>query len=176
MKKTITLLFIMILAFGQSKAQQLIDKNLYKNWMNIFFERVNSKEFNYEDKDILITVKPDEKYEWEIKIYNKTAQEMVCKWPQGLFVIGGKSYGILGRDYNHGVRTVSSFSIPYRIAPESYIEYSILPEEVLIYSKKQLKKQGPQFIRLIIPISINGEEKTFDFKYKAFVKTKEKKR
>ena len=173
--------FIFLILFSvtslKSEAQLAKNKAVYKHivW-DCYIEREEAGDFNYEDKDIKFEIIPCNYSIWRISIENKTKNEMTVYWRNCSFVINKISVSIL---------FVSSKDIslkyypPYeeKIAPESIFDETRFAHNKLtsIINTEIIKKTGEDYyIRLIIPIEVNGELKKYDFKYRIYLANAEK--
>ena len=173
--------FIFLVLFSvtslKSEAQLAKNKAVYKHivW-DCYIEREEAGDFNYEDKDIKFEIIPCNYSIWRISIENKTKNEMTVYWRNCSFVINKISGSIL---------FVSSKDIslkyypPYeeKIAPESIFDETRFAHNKLtsIINTEIIKKTGEDYyIRLIIPIEVNGELKKYDFKYRIYLANAEK--
>ena len=173
--------FIFLILFSvtslKSEAQLAKNKAVYKHivW-DCYIEREEAGDFNYEDKDIKFEIIPCNYSIWRISIENKTKNEMTVYWRNCSFVINKISGSIL---------FVSSKDIslkyypPYeeKIAPESIFDETRFAHNKLtsIINTEIIKKTGEDYyIRLIIPIEVNGELKKYDFKYRIYLANAEK--
>ena len=173
--------FIFLILFSvtslKSEAQLAKNKAVYKHivW-DCYIEREEADDFDYEDKDIKFEIIPCNYSIWRISIKNKTKNEMTVYWRDCSFVINKISGSIL---------FVSSKDIslkyypPYeeKIAPESIFDETRFAHNKLtsIINTEIIKKTGEDYyIRLIIPIEVNGELKKYDFKYRIYLANAEK--
>lgn len=173
--------FIFLILFSvtslKSEAQLAKNKAVYKHivW-DCYIEREEADDFDYEDKDIKFEIIPCNYSIWRISIKNKTKNEMTVYWRNCSFVINKISGSIL---------FVSSKDIslkyypPYeeKIAPESIFDETRFAHNKLtsIINTEIIKKTGEDYyIRLIIPIEVNGELKKYDFKYRIYLANAEK--
>ena len=175
------LFFIFLILFPvtslTSEAQLAKNKAVYKYMeLGCRIEREEANDFDYEDKDIKLEIIPYTYFIWTISIENKTKNDMIVYWRDCSFVINKISGSIL---------FVSSKDIslkyypPYeeKIAPESIFgeTYFAHNKREYIVDPKIIKKTGEDYyIRLIIPIEVNGELKKYDFKYRIYLANAEK--
>ena len=134
------LLFLVLFTFTQINGQTTKNKkNIYES-TECYVERINAENFNYEDEEIKFNIE-SESWWWNIKIENKTHQEMTILWDKALFVVNEQSAG--------------------------FMYYLNLLRGRFILDNRIIKKTGEDYyIRLIIPIEVNGEVKKYDFKYR----------
>ena len=141
-----------------------VEKNYFKDYFaHCLIERLDAETFNYEDENIRFNIVPDNLY-FTMRIYNKSNQEMICRWERALFVINDISYNIIYID-DYAERHAAIFA-PRYIAPQSFYDYRIKAPITFIYRRKDVKKYGPTIVRLLIPIVVNGKEIMYDFKYR----------
>ncbi|WP_320914361.1 hypothetical protein [Butyricimonas paravirosa] len=160
------LLFLVLFTFTQINGQTTKDKkNIYES-TECYVERINAENFNYEDEEIKFNIE-SESWWWNIKIENKTHQEMTILWDKALFVVNEQSAGFM---YYLNLDYISFLSSEEIIAPHSYIEKectNTILRGRFILDNRIIKKTGEDYyIRLIIPIEVNGEVKKYDFKYR----------
>ena len=173
-------LFIFLILFSvtslTTEAQLVKNKKATYRETDCYIERINAETFNYEDKDIKFKIISSTYSIWRISIENKTKNDMIIYWRDCSFVINKISGSIL---------FVSSKDIslkyypPYeeKIAPESIFDETRFAHNKLtsIINTEIIKKTGEDYyIRLIIPIEVNGELKKYDFKYRIYLANAEK--
>lgn len=173
-------LFIFLILFSvtslTTEAQLVKNKKATYRETDCYIERINAETFNYEDQDIKFKIISSTYSIWRISIENKTKNDMIIYWRDCSFVINKISGSIL---------FVSSKDIsleyypPYeeKIAPESIFGEMRFTHNKLtkIINPKIIKITGEDYyIRLIIPIEVNGELKKYDFKYRIYLANAEK--
>ena len=174
-------LFIFLILFSitslTSEAQLAKNKAVYKYMeLGCRIEREEADDFDYEDKDIKFKIIPDHYSSWTISIENKTKHDMIVYWRDCSFVINKISGSIL---FVSSKDISLEYHPPYeeKIAPESIFGETYFAHNKLtkIIDPKIIKKTGEDYyIRLIIPIEVNGELKKYDFKYRIYLANAEK--
>ena len=167
MKTTLifTILFTCIISSGN--AQILKDKkNTYKE-LNCYIERIDAENFNYEDKDIKFFIRPSFQW-WTIRIENKTEKDMIILWDKAILVFDRQSGSFMIVTDNF--KYIPILFSDENIAPYSYVEKDYTSSTLrgkFIIDDRRIKKTGlDYYIELILPIEVNGEIKTYNFKYK----------
>lgn len=173
--------FIFLILFSvtslKSEAQLAKNKAVYKYIVrDCYIEREEADDLDYEDKDIKFEIIPDHYSIWTISIENKTKNDMIVYWRDCSFVVNKISGSILfvsSKDFS------LEYYPPYeeKIAPESILgeTYFTHNKREYIIDPKIIKKTGEDYyIRLIIPIEVNGELKKYDFKYRIYLANAEK--
>ena len=173
--------FIFLILFSvtslKSEAQLAKNKAVYKYMeLGCRIEREEANDFDYEDKDIKLEIIPYTYFIWTISIENKTKNDMIVYWRDCSFVINKISGSIL---FVSSKDISLKFYPPYeeKIAPESIFgeTYFAHNKREYIVDPKIIKKTGEDYyIRLIIPIEVNGELKKYDFKYRIYLANAEK--
>ena len=174
-------LFIFLILFSitslTSEAQLAKNKAVYKYMeLGCRIEREEADDFDYEDKDIKFKIIPDHYSSWTISIENKTKHDMIVYWRDCSFVINKISGSIL---FVSSKDISLEYHPPYeeKIAPESIFGETYFAHNKLtkIIDPKIIKITGEDYyIRLIIPIEVNGELKKYDFKYRIYLANAEK--
>ena len=170
--------FIFLILFSvtslKSEAQLAKNKAVYKYIVrDCYIEREEADDLDYEDKDIKFEIIPDHYSIWTISIENKTK---IVYWRDCSFVackISGSILFVNKKDLS------LKYYPPYKekIAPESILgeTYFTHNKREYIIDPKIIKKTGEDYyIRLIIPIEVNGELKKYDFKYRIYLANAEK--
>ena len=170
--------FIFLILFSvtslKSEAQLAKNKAVYKYIVrDCYIEREEADDLDYEDKDIKFEIIPDHYSIWTISIENKTKN---VYWRDCSFVackISGSILFVNKKDLS------LKYYPPYKekIAPESILgeTYFTHNKREYIIDPKIIKKTGEDYyIRLIIPIEVNGELKKYDFKYRIYLANAEK--
>ena len=174
MKSILLFLVFFIFTFTRSEAQPVKDQKAIYMTYGCCIKRENAENFNYEDNNIKFNIRPE--LTWcEIKIENKTHQEMTILWDKALFVVNEQSASFM---YYLNLDCISFLSSEEIIAPHSYIEKECTNTTLrgrFILDNRIIKKTGEDYyIRLIIPIEVNGELKKYDFKYRIYLANAEK--
>ena len=173
-------LFIFLILFSvtslTTEAQLVKNKKATYRETDCYIERINAETFNYEDKDIKFKIISSTYSIWRISIENKTKNDMIIYWRDCSFVINKISGSIL---FVSSKDISLKFYPPYeeKIAPESIFgeTYFAHNKREYIVDPKIIKKTGEDYyIRLIIPIEVNGELKKYDFKYRIYLANAEK--
>ena len=172
--------FIFLILFSvtslTTEAQLVNNKKATYSETDCYIERINAETFNHEDQDIKFKIISSTYSKWTISIENKTKNDMIVYWRDCSFVVNKISGSILfvsSKDFS------LEYYPPYeeKIAPESILgeTYFTHNKREYIIDPKIIKKTGEDYyIRLIIPIEVNGELKKYDFKYRIYLANAEK--
>ena len=173
--------FIFLILFSvtslKSEAQLAKNKAVYKYIVrDCYIEREEADDLDYEDKDIKFEIIPDHYSIWTISIENKTKNDMIVYWRDCSFVackISGSILFVNKKDLS------LKYYPPYKekIAPESIFSETYFAHNKVtsLINSKIIKITGEDYyIRLIIPIEVNGELKKYDFKYRIYLANAEK--
>lgn len=171
MRSALFILMFSLFIISNGKTQILKDKKNTYRAIGCYIERMNADNFNYEDNDIKFTIIPNYSWSWIIRIENKTKQNMTIIWDKALFIINQQSAGFLFYTQKSGYLSYPAYD--ETIAPISYIEKecsTTLLRGGFMYDTRKIKRTGlDSHIRLVFPIKVNGELKTYEFKYRIYL-------
>ena len=172
--------FIFLILFSvtslTTEAQLVNNKKATYRETDCYIERINAETFNHEDQDIKFKIISSTYSKWTISIENKTKNDMIVYWRDCSFVVNKISGSILfvsSKDFS------LEYYPPYeeKIAPESIFSETYFAHNKVtsLINPKIIKITGEDYyIRLIIPIEVNGELKKYDFKYRIYLANAEK--
>lgn len=178
MKDKILVIGIILLSSISSFAQY----KTYNNCIVEFENYVNIPEhLIYENDSIKFEFEPNTDSSWPVIITNKTSNTCTVNWENGVFERGDKSGRIIFGDDSR--LTKDREKQPSKILSGSSLKKDLFPDVCVlssivapIYYKSELRKKGAEHLRLLLPISFNGTEKQYMFKFKIYVPEKNKDR
>lgn len=172
-----------ILVIGIILLSSLSSFSQYKTYNNCIVEFENyvniPENLIYENDSIKFEFKPNTDSSWPVIITNKTNTTCSVNWENGVFERGDKSGRIIFIEDSR--ITKDREKQPSKILSRSSLKKDLFPDVCVlsnivapIYYKSELRKKGAEHLRLLLPISFNGIEKQYMFKFKIYVPEKNK--